>query len=65
MAAKTKPGWQTSEFLITVATQIPALFIAGDFFPESHWSVKLAAFVASLATAYRYIGSREAVKATK
>lgn len=72
MTPDTKPGWQTSEFWVTIAMQVlSVLVLTGAIAVGDRTTLEGAvtngiqaavALIASAATIWRYVASREAVK---
>ncbi len=57
-----KPSWRSMEFWGTVALHMVTLFVLSGAFPDTHWSMKVAAMVISGLGQMGFTASRTAVK---
>jgi hypothetical protein len=60
--ATPKPGYKTSEFWMTLASQLVAAFLAAGIVPDTHVAVKVAAFVAAALSSLGYTVARASAK---
>lgn len=62
MTQPKKPGWKTTEFLLTAIAMIVSILIAGDIFGDETMGGKVLAFAASCLGVLGYSISRAIVK---
>jgi len=58
----TKPGWQTTEFWLTLLVHLLTFLVQANIFPETHWAVKVATLALSGLAQLGYTSSRATVK---
>ena len=58
---KTKPGYKTTEFWLTVAAALSGSVMAAGL-PEEHWVVKLAGQATAILSVLGYTVARSLVK---
>lgn len=62
IATTVSPGWRTSEFWLTLTTQVVGSLIAGEVFAPASTPAKIAAVAMMVLTALGYQYSRTTVK---
>ena len=58
----TKPGWQTSEFWLSVVAVVMGTIAASDALPAEGGAAKITALITSALVALGYTGARLAIK---
>jgi len=57
-----KPGWRSSEFVLSTVATIAGLFIASGVLPETNPAVKIAGLVVTVLAALGYAHQRTKLK---